>query len=367
MKATIEQRLAELDNTPATRENLLGYLDVIRANVKTSADLIDRRLALLLLTAFTLELSTQPGTAEASLLGVKLHDLTLVQKLLPIVIGYFYYSVLNAVNYRLILRQTHKQVMERTSSPLSSVGLEALALPPGLFQVEVILLTLAEGALLRPARFLFMTAIFVTAFGPATYIGFAVFRLFRRYGVTDPVVWLSALTTTFFLALVFVMVRLSNRLVRRSATTGSASTAAVLSAKGAPGEYDCEAYRYRDLGLYILVVQGDIDHAVELFKEMEQRSAHPAMGLLMTLERAFRKEEEDTRQAQLIRQVLDDAALEKLDSAMGRELVDFVRFERELYHRRHSGPRLDSETLARIEKSMGKDTMEKLFARNASG
>jgi hypothetical protein len=195
----ISQRIDELLSQPVNHDAAIKYLDVLRSNLRSCVELFDRRSSVLFLTVFTFELLTHAGASEASLMGLKISDLTLVEKLLPLGIGYLYYSLASIISYRRLLEEVHDEIMRVTAPEFFSRDLEYYGHPPTVFHIEAIIARGTSGRFRAVKSFLVAPLQLTIAIGPALYLVYAVGRLYWRFGVADPLVWITAIAVGLFL------------------------------------------------------------------------------------------------------------------------------------------------------------------------
>jgi hypothetical protein len=190
--ASIKQHFDELPLTDENKKFGEEYLKAVRSNYKECSDRFARCIKSLVAATITLELIAQSAVSEFSFGGLKFNNLYLVEKLLPAVIAYLYYSLSTSVIHRRLFMEIHRQMMYNFQPDYVKNNLYLYAEPPSTFQTERILYfespnpTLSKWLIWLTYPFLFSVTIL-----PVIYIGFINDRAFKAFGYADPFVWIG--------------------------------------------------------------------------------------------------------------------------------------------------------------------------------
>jgi hypothetical protein len=109
----IANALAPQEGEAAGSDAALKYLEVIRANLRACVEAFDRRLQFLMALILASELVHHAVVTEMTMAGLKITDLSLIKKLIPVAIAYVYYSLATAITYRRLLEEVHDEVTRR--------------------------------------------------------------------------------------------------------------------------------------------------------------------------------------------------------------------------------------------------------------
>jgi hypothetical protein len=207
LKERIDRALTGTDD----KESVGKYLDVIRSNLRDCTAMFDRRVQTLIIAIIGLELIAQAAVSEVSFAGIKLSDLNLVQKLLPCVIAYLYYSLATVISYRRLLEEVHDRVTGHLFPAFLANNLEFYGHPPTVFHLEKIIASDVGGRFGSFLDGLTTPLKLVLGLGPAVYVAYAECRLFALFGAKDLLVWISFVVTLLLVVHVFLQMVGVNR------------------------------------------------------------------------------------------------------------------------------------------------------------
>lgn len=172
------------------------YLKHLLSNWRSAEQTYRRTTYLLLVAVLAFELIRTGATSEGSVLGIKIEDLTLLQKALPAIIGYLLYRVAALRNYVTALRTVFEAIVKCLYDGIAPAGLIHYLEPYGGSEIEVIdVKVLRERSLQRRmfARLQRIAGYFVPALG-FLYIGHAITELLTTLGPPDALSWIAAVT-----------------------------------------------------------------------------------------------------------------------------------------------------------------------------
>jgi hypothetical protein len=196
---TIREHLDKLFSKEVDKDAANKYLEVIRANLRDCVAAFERRIWSLVAVLIALELLAQSAVSEFSFLGLKLGNLTFIQKALPAVAAYLFYSLATIVSYRRLLEEVHDAMMCRLLPNYYAESLQFYAHPPTVFHIEKVISSEAKGRFASALNSLTAPLLVTFLFGPAVFIVYAQVRSFRQFGLGDPLVWISTVITALFL------------------------------------------------------------------------------------------------------------------------------------------------------------------------
>ena len=209
----ISEDLKQFLSTDENKKFAENYIEVIRANLNESAVRFERRFGTLIIAIILLELITQAVVAEFSLFGLKISDLALIQKMLPVAIACLYYYFINISCYRLLLSVVHEEIFKLTHPDLNTHVLNFYAHPPFAMIVERIIIIGTGGQFGKSLDILSRPLKLVISIGPIAYLAYSFYRSFESFGFKDVIVWLSLVITIFFTVLVFFLLYGAYRLI----------------------------------------------------------------------------------------------------------------------------------------------------------
>ena len=211
--ATIKERIASALSSDDTKQQGRDYLQTIRENLRLSNTTFASRATLLLIAAVSFALLADAAVGEVTLFGVKVNNLAIVQKLIPIVVAYTYYSLFAIMAYRRLLNEVHDEIMRISFPEFYAQNLEFYCYPPSPFHIERIISSETTGRLSSALNTLNDPLVFAIGVGPALFEVYAFITCFRTFGGLDVVVWISLVASTSFIIQAFLLVVGINRLV----------------------------------------------------------------------------------------------------------------------------------------------------------
>jgi hypothetical protein len=196
--ATLAERTQEVLSKAENREAALQFLGVLRTNLRECAASVDRRVQLLLATAVVCELVSHAAISEFSFAGLKLSNLTVFQKILPLITAYLSYSVFTGLSYNSLVMKLHSEMTRHLHPDFYHKNFELYEYPPTLFQTERLLDAELPGRFSSIMLALYSPLMLLLVLGPTIYLGYAHFRLVQMFGIRDPLVILSIAASLLF-------------------------------------------------------------------------------------------------------------------------------------------------------------------------
>ena len=185
---------------PGSREYAEAYLEALRANNRDRETSYRRILILVLLLCIAFELLTRATVTEMSILGAfKVKDLSFIQKLLPLAVGFLYYELTSLYVLGLLMNRVHDVLLRKIHEPIYENNLEHYLNPSSTFITMRILTseTQSQGRLqVLVTHVPFYLAILFIGFGFEPY---ALFKLWSAFWPPGPVVVFVTVATVVLL------------------------------------------------------------------------------------------------------------------------------------------------------------------------
>jgi hypothetical protein len=183
-------RIDELRKDPAINAaTLTDYLKMTQDALKASVSEYQKRAWTLLLLMVVCELLLRSLVAELSFAGLKVSDLSLIQKALPVGIAYAYYALMSVVAYRRLLEEVHDAAFEMAMPAISKHHFEWFAHPPTPFHLDKIFESSLEGPMRTAFSIMRVPFLATIVFGPPAYVMYVLSRYFSVYGLKDYYLW----------------------------------------------------------------------------------------------------------------------------------------------------------------------------------
>ncbi len=186
----LEDQIEALIKDGANIEEAKEYLSVVRDNMRLTEEAARRAVRLLLLFCFAFELLSRAAVTELSLAGIKIQELPLIHKLLPLGIAYMYYLVSCHYTRRRLLIGLHDNLMEKAMEPFYRNNLEYYGHFPSNFSTHNLLIANSTGLYAKLLWLLSFPIIIALTIGPGIFLVYCSCRCFVEYGFTDVLVWL---------------------------------------------------------------------------------------------------------------------------------------------------------------------------------
>jgi hypothetical protein len=151
------------------------------------------------------ELIFANGVNEANFLFIKLTKFSFVEFALPAIIAYLYYSLTFSAVASLMLEDTHRAVVGKVYPRLKSTKYLIPLQPANSLSHAGLTLLIATGG--RRSRWLvgfsgYIGAIFI-GIAPPVFLIVAYIQLFIRYGIANPLLWVSLFVTATLMMAAF--------------------------------------------------------------------------------------------------------------------------------------------------------------------
>jgi hypothetical protein len=160
----------------------------LRQNWRDICSSISRTIALIVLSAGAFELLSRAAVAKASLGPFEIRDLSLVQKILPVMIAYLFYDLSNlyyqdsqySAIHELLLKTTHKDFQDADLDLYLEPRVASMYHPAGL-----------RRAYDRPLYYFTTFIWLVGLFGITAFQVYAFYQNFQVFGVDDVLTWFT--------------------------------------------------------------------------------------------------------------------------------------------------------------------------------
>jgi hypothetical protein len=187
---SIKKKLDAIPSEELTKEDIQGNLLIVRDNLKYTESTIVRSSRFLLLIAIVFELISRAAVSELSFSGVKITDLSLIQKTLPLIAAYFYYTTMSGVAMRRLLTEFHDRLFTLLSPKFRTEDFELFLLPFTPLITERIIANNTNGWISKLIRNLSLPLMIIVLLGPLIFEAYAFYELFYSFGVKDVVTWI---------------------------------------------------------------------------------------------------------------------------------------------------------------------------------
>jgi hypothetical protein len=185
----------------STKTYILEVLSEIRSNWKEAEKQVRTPLLLIIILVIIFELFQLSAIQEVSLGPIKIADLSFVQKIIPIVIAFYFYSIANISLMISSYHSIHNVIMKRHFPKIVENDIEKFITPP-YFSI------FGDNSFLpRSYKFthiiknLLLLLGYLVIFGPVIFDIYAFLMLFYKFGVNDLFIWLVLLFSIYFVSI----------------------------------------------------------------------------------------------------------------------------------------------------------------------
>jgi hypothetical protein len=173
-----------------SKEYAKEYLETIHANWRDAESRISQSLLSLVFFISVFELLTRAAVAEVTLGPFKVTDLAIIQKILPLIVAYFFFEFGSSTIQRNELSDVYYEIIRVCHKSISSNNLQYYLSPRIGFFLFGNLFWQPANILVRNIQYLLQIPIVLFAIlGPTIFEIYAFLRLFEGFGVSDIVVW----------------------------------------------------------------------------------------------------------------------------------------------------------------------------------
>jgi hypothetical protein len=184
---------------PKVKEFANDYLAVIQEDMRYINTRFQKLIIQIFLLFFVFIILSGASVVQITLGSVQLSDLSLIEKLLPIVIAYTYYELAGFAAMRQLQNELHDRIVELLYKPLYNNDLELYLRPSSALNTADILMFGTKGFLSDFSKNLTIPLYVIIFFGALVFEIYAFNALFVAFGFVDIVVWLALLVSLFFL------------------------------------------------------------------------------------------------------------------------------------------------------------------------
>lgn len=206
MMIRIPDRIEAVIADPGSAENIDGFLKELIKNLRELDTKVERLILQFIFLYFGFELITQAAIAEISLGAFKVSDLSLIQKLMPIIIVTTWYEIISMLTIRKFTSTAFDKVMEKTQEKLYKNDLHQLMLPPNSERFIFWITRNNTGLISKILVLIYLgLGLFVFIIGPMAIYFIMFYRLFSLFSITDLGVRFSIVVTLLYVVSGFLV------------------------------------------------------------------------------------------------------------------------------------------------------------------
>jgi hypothetical protein len=200
---TLHNEWDGLKNDPASSEYLWDFMKELRSNVGDAQKLASRLMVSFVFVAVLFVLLNRSAPSEFVFGPIKVADVSLISRTLPVIGGYLYFSLTGLFVTIQMLRGLHGEVLAHRAPELSESGIHSLLLPPSTFYILNIGDAFSEKVegVIGIISFVFAVFVFAVVFlFPLAFEVYMHWQLFLSFGHSNALVWSGVVPTTVFAA-----------------------------------------------------------------------------------------------------------------------------------------------------------------------
>lgn len=187
--ASLNKRLDAVLAHPESATYAKEFLeDVLRASEKTESQL-HRYVLQFFILVFAFEVLLQVGSIEVSFGALTFEDLSVVQKISPLLLAYNYNQVMTWA----LMREFQAKVVERLFKHLYPVYaqnyFDYAIMPVSMFNFADLMEKVSSGRAKTWISNLSLSLFVISLIGPLLFLAYMFFRLFLVHGLTDLLLW----------------------------------------------------------------------------------------------------------------------------------------------------------------------------------
>jgi hypothetical protein len=189
----LESRIETALRISEEKQFATDYLDIIREALNVADGRLIKLSGTMIVLIATFEFIARAAIAEASFGGLKVTDLSLIQKLLPVLVAFLASRLVAITAVRAILLAAYNEMFRRIAPKMYENHLEALSFPPS-FSAELLLGRFSSSkTAVDVVGFITVGGILLLIVGPLAFECYAYFRNFVAFGYSDVTIWLTLL------------------------------------------------------------------------------------------------------------------------------------------------------------------------------
>lgn len=181
-----------------TRVFMSRYLELVRENMQQASDKFHSTFLLIIFLMAVFELLNRAAISEVTLGPFKLSDVSLLIKLLPVVIAYYYYLTCTMLAMIGAQRTVIDSVVAIMYGPLYDNDLEYYLYPVSPLFAESLITTATKGRIISAIDAIGSNFQKVIWFLPLIFQVYAFYRCFRAFGFSSIIVWVALVISAVF-------------------------------------------------------------------------------------------------------------------------------------------------------------------------
>ena len=188
---TIEERVKIVTKEETSTEFTKEYLELLTRSMYELKSRVSKTIFFLILSVALFEFLVQSIVAEITVGPIKFNDLKVIHKITPIIIAYFYYTLLSQSAFMGLLHKVYQSVIKHHFSGIYNANLECFAWPASNFLIEDVVSKYTSGI---SAKIVVFFKIFLGLFFMAGTIMFEIYayiKCFLLFGLNDILLWFA--------------------------------------------------------------------------------------------------------------------------------------------------------------------------------
>ena len=194
----LKERVEDVLADPTISNYMPQYLESVLRNMQQSSDKFHNTLLLIVFLIAVFELVSRAAVAEVTLGPFKIADMSILQKLIPVVVAYYYYISCSMLAMVGAQRALIDAILTKTYRKLTDNDLEYYLYPISPFVVESLLQSTLTGKTISLIGWLGVPVQLAIYFLPVFFQIYAFYKCFWLFGPNSILVWASLILSLLF-------------------------------------------------------------------------------------------------------------------------------------------------------------------------
>ncbi|MEA3041095.1 MAG: hypothetical protein QOC65_584 [Sphingomonadales bacterium] len=183
-----------------------AVLGDILQNLRELQKLISARILSLFVVVLATELVFASRIESVSVFGFAVRDLSILQRLAPVLFAYFYFLLETLLCNRRILEAAYGIGFRQAYPTLSAAGVERLVTPPEPIKLYSVIRNHVSGAKQRWIQSAGISAVLMLVLIPPAYLLWTIARCLMLFGPLDPLTVLSCVISLVLLGQAILLI-----------------------------------------------------------------------------------------------------------------------------------------------------------------
>jgi hypothetical protein len=194
-------------------EDCRVVLDGLLQNIRNAEEQSNKRLLGMLIAITAFQFVSKSQVDDFSILGFRITDLSSIERMLPVIISYMFFSFISFICSRRLMEEAYDSIFQKKYRSLYDQDLELLTRPSHTIKTYSLIIRRVKGSLYKVINAMGLSIGPALALLPPIYILYSIWTCLVKYGPLDILSIISSILSIMFIFQVTMLILGTHRAV----------------------------------------------------------------------------------------------------------------------------------------------------------